>query len=191
MSYRLGIDVGGTFTDFLVLGDAVQLVHKTSSTPHDPSEGFVRGLEEIAGRLGVPFPELMASIDLIVHGTTVSTNAALTGNGARTGALMTEGFRDTLRAARRHARDAVRQPPDAAAPARAARADLRRRRSASARRAQVLGAARRVVRARRRRPRCARTAWRPSRSPSCTRRRTRRTSGARWRSSARSSPTRT
>ena len=69
MSYRLGIDVGGTFTDFLVLGDAVQLVHKTSSTPHDPSEGFVRGLEEIADRLGVPFPELMASIDLIVPAT--------------------------------------------------------------------------------------------------------------------------
>ena len=106
MSSRLGIDVGGTFTDFLVLGDAVQLVHKTSSTPHDPSEGFVRGLEEIAGRLGVPFPELMASIDLIVHGTTVSTNAALTGNGARTGALMTEGFRDTLRL-----RDGTRATP--------------------------------------------------------------------------------
>ena len=51
MSYRVGIDVGGTFTDFLVLGDdGPRLVHKTSSTPGDPSLGLVTGLEEIAGR---------------------------------------------------------------------------------------------------------------------------------------------
>jgi N-methylhydantoinase A len=97
VTYRLGIDVGGTFTDFLVLGEDVQLVHKTSSTPDDPSRGFVRGLEEIAGRLGLDHAAFMSSIDVIVHGTTVSTNAALTGDGARTGALLTEGFRDTLR----------------------------------------------------------------------------------------------
>ncbi|HEY8582090.1 MAG TPA: hydantoinase/oxoprolinase N-terminal domain-containing protein, partial [Capillimicrobium sp.] len=46
MSYRVGIDVGGTFTDFLVRGDEGEIVHKTSSTPADPSLGFVRGLEE-------------------------------------------------------------------------------------------------------------------------------------------------
>jgi N-methylhydantoinase A len=106
MSYRLGIDVGGTFTDFLVLGEGVQLVHKTSSTPDDPSRGFVRGLEEIAERLGLELGAFMASIEVIVHGTTVSTNAALTGNGARTGALLTEGFRDTLRL-----RDGTRATP--------------------------------------------------------------------------------
>jgi N-methylhydantoinase A len=106
MSYRLGIDVGGTFTDFLVLGDDVQLVHKTSSTPDDPSRGFVNGLEEIAERLGLGLAEFVAAIDLIVHGTTVSTNAALTGSGARTGALLTEGFRDTLRL-----RDGTRATP--------------------------------------------------------------------------------
>ena len=106
MSYRLGIDVGGTFTDFLVLGPDAQLVHKTSSTPDDSSRGFVRGLEEIAARLDLPFERFMAEIELIVHGTTVSTNAVLTGSGARTGALLTEGFRDTLRL-----RDGTRATP--------------------------------------------------------------------------------
>ncbi|HVW46105.1 MAG TPA: hydantoinase/oxoprolinase family protein [Solirubrobacterales bacterium] len=106
MSYRLGIDVGGTFTDFLCLGGEHPLVHKTSSTPADPSLGFVRGLEEIAARLEVPFEDFMARIELIVHGTTVSTNAVLTGNGARTGALLTAGFRDTLRL-----RDGTRATP--------------------------------------------------------------------------------
>jgi N-methylhydantoinase A len=106
MSYRLGIDVGGTFTDFLCLGGEAPLVHKTSSTPADPSLGFVRGLEEIAGRLDLPFEDFMGQIELIVHGTTVSTNAVLTGNGAKTGALLTEGFRDTLRL-----RDGTRATP--------------------------------------------------------------------------------
>ena len=107
MSYRLGIDVGGTFTDFLVLGDAVQLVHKTSSTPHDPSRGVrPRAGGDRGAARRCRSREFMASIDLIVHGTTVSTNAALTGNGARTGALLTEGFRDTLRL-----RDGTRATP--------------------------------------------------------------------------------
>lgn len=106
MSYRLGIDVGGTFTDFLVLGPETQMVHKTSSTPEDPSLGFVEGLAQIAERLGTPFESFMESIELIVHGTTVSTNAVLTGSGARTGALLTQGFRDTLRL-----RDGTRATP--------------------------------------------------------------------------------
>ncbi len=106
MSYRLGIDVGGTFTDFLCLGGGAPLVHKTSSTTHDPSLAFVRGLEEIAGRLDLAFEDFVAQIELIVHGTTVSTNAVLTGNGSKTGALLTEGFRDTLRL-----RDGTRATP--------------------------------------------------------------------------------
>src|ERR1700761_7505533 len=106
MSYRLGIDVGGTFTHFLRLGGSPPPVHKTSSTTHDPSLAFVRGLEEIAGRLELPFEEFVAQVELIVHGTTVSTNAVLTGNGSKTGALTTEGFRDTLRL-----RDGTRATP--------------------------------------------------------------------------------
>lgn len=106
MSYRVGIDVGGTFTDFLLLGDDARLVHKTSSTPDDPSRGVVTGLSEIAGALGIDLKALVAGTDVIVHGTTVTTNAVLTHRGARTGLLMTEGFRDVLAL-----RDGTREAP--------------------------------------------------------------------------------
>ena len=106
MSYRIGIDVGGTFTDFLLVGDGARLVHKTSSTPDDPSRGFVTGLSEIAARLDLALEALIARLDLIVHGTTVTTNAVLTHSGARTGLLVTEGFRDTLAL-----RDGTRENP--------------------------------------------------------------------------------
>jgi N-methylhydantoinase A len=97
MTYRVGVDVGGTFTDFLLLGDdGTRLVHKTSSTPSDPSIGLVGGLDEIARELSLPVSELLPRVDLIVHGTTVATNALLTRRGARTGLLCTHGFRDAL-----------------------------------------------------------------------------------------------
>ena len=120
MSYRVGIDVGGTFTDFLVLGaDGTRLVHKTSSTPGDPSLGLVTGLEEIASRAGRPLAEFLAEVELIVHGTTVTTNALLTRRGARTGLLCTEGFRDAL-ALRQGTREAPYdnrlQPPEPLVP---------------------------------------------------------------------------
>ena len=97
MKHRIGIDVGGTFTDFLVItGDGARLVHKTSSTPEDPSEGVSAGLGEIAAQLGVDLTTLLVQTEVIVHGTTVTTNALLTGTGARTGLLTTKGFRDAL-----------------------------------------------------------------------------------------------
>jgi N-methylhydantoinase A len=96
VSHRVGIDVGGTFTDFLLTGDGGRLVHKTSSTPDDPSRGFVTGLAEIAAKLDATLEAFVAELDLIVHGTTVTRNALLTRSGARTGLLATEGFRDTL-----------------------------------------------------------------------------------------------
>jgi N-methylhydantoinase A len=106
VSYRLGIDVGGTFTDFLLIGDDVRLVHKTSSTPDDPSRGVAAGLAELAARLDLTLEGLVARLALIVHGTTVTTNAVLTHSGARTGLLVTEGFRDTLAL-----RDGTREEP--------------------------------------------------------------------------------
>jgi len=106
VSYRIGIDVGGTFTDFLLVGGDVRLVHKTSSTPDDPSRGFVTGLAELAARMDLTLEGLVAELDLIVHGTTVTTNALLTHSGARTGLLVTEGFRDTLAL-----RDGTREDP--------------------------------------------------------------------------------
>jgi N-methylhydantoinase A len=97
MSYRVGIDVGGTFTDFLVLGrDGRRIVHKTSSTPADPSVGVGNGLGEIAGLLGIELTAFLDATEAIVHGTTVTTNAVLTRRGAHTGLLATKGFRDAL-----------------------------------------------------------------------------------------------
>jgi N-methylhydantoinase A len=106
MSYRIGIDVGGTFTDFLLLGEGRRLVHKTSSTPDDPSRGFVTGLREIAAQLDLELEQFVAQLELIVHGTTVTTNAVLTHRGSRTGLLVTEGFRDVLAL-----RDGTREEP--------------------------------------------------------------------------------
>jgi N-methylhydantoinase A len=98
VTFTVGIDVGGTFTDFVVADDATDelLAHKSASTPHDPSEGVLRGLGEIAERLELRTPDFLAEVSLIVHGTTVTTNAVLTENGAKTGLLTTEGFRDVL-----------------------------------------------------------------------------------------------
>ena len=97
MKLRIGIDVGGTFTDFLVVGNGRgPWVHKVLSTPSDPSIGLIEGLKGIAANMGISLNELARSIETIVHGTTVTTNAVLTGTGAKTGLLTTEGVRDAL-----------------------------------------------------------------------------------------------
>jgi N-methylhydantoinase A len=93
---KIGIDVGGTFTDFLVTeGDRLE-VHKTLSTPGDPSEGVINGLSELARKRDLPLRDFAESVDVIVHGTTVTTNALLTLRGETTGLLTTEGLRDAL-----------------------------------------------------------------------------------------------
>ncbi len=93
--YRLGVDVGGTFTDFLLVDDeGKSRVFKTPSTPRDPAEAVLDGLAEIAADLGLP--DFLERVERIVHGTTVATNAILTGAAARTGLLTTRGFRDAL-----------------------------------------------------------------------------------------------
>lgn len=98
MTYTVGIDVGGTFTDFLVAPDdgTPAIPHKSPSTPANPADGVICGLREIAELLGLPAEEFARSVSLIVHGTTVATNAVLTGDGAKTGLITTEGFRDIL-----------------------------------------------------------------------------------------------
>jgi N-methylhydantoinase A len=97
MSLKIGIDVGGTFTDFLVTRPKeVPRIYKVLSTPSDPSIGLVNGLAEIATSLGVSLEKLAQSIDTIVHGTTVTTNSVLTLTGAKTGLLTTDGVRDAL-----------------------------------------------------------------------------------------------
>ncbi|MBU0616680.1 MAG: hydantoinase/oxoprolinase family protein [Planctomycetes bacterium] len=97
MKLKVGIDVGGTFTDFLVTRpDAEPQVYKVLSTPADPSIGLIDGLKEIAAGIGLSLSALAKSIETIVHGTTVTTNAVLTHTGAKTGLLTTHGVRDAL-----------------------------------------------------------------------------------------------
>ena len=97
MGLRIGVDVGGTFTDFLVVDEAGKAgIFKTSTTPEDPSIGFFRGLEKAAVRHGLSLDDFLRQVETIVHGTTITTNAVLTGDGANTGFITTAGFRDVL-----------------------------------------------------------------------------------------------
>jgi N-methylhydantoinase A len=97
MNYKIGVDVGGTFTDLVLWSDAGGLrTFKTLSTPADPSVGVLRGIGLMADALGLSVGELASQTSSIVHGTTVTTNATLTRNGARTGLLTTAGVRDAL-----------------------------------------------------------------------------------------------
>ncbi len=93
----IGIDVGGTFTDFLVTGAGEEpRIFKVLSTPDDPSIAVIEGLEEIAASGGQSLEALAGEVDTIVHGTTVTTNAVLTSTGAKTALITTEGLRDAL-----------------------------------------------------------------------------------------------
>ncbi len=98
MSYRLGVDVGGTFTDLLLFNEENGNFwrHKTPSTPHDSSEGILNGVKAICETAGVA----PSNVDLLLHGTTVATNAVLEGKGARVGLLVTEGYRQIMQIAR-------------------------------------------------------------------------------------------
>lgn len=97
MGYKIGIDVGGTFTDFLlVLADGSACVYKVLSTPRDPSIAVLSGLSEMATDLGFSLPQFLDHVSVIVHGTTVTTNAVLTRTGAKTALVTTKGLRDTL-----------------------------------------------------------------------------------------------
>lgn len=98
MGYRLGVDVGGTFTDLLLFNTETGAFwrHKTPSTPHDSSEGILNGVTAVCGKAGIT----PGDIDYFLHGTTVATNAVLEGKGAKVGLVTTEGYRDILQIAR-------------------------------------------------------------------------------------------
>ncbi len=97
MKYKIGIDVGGTFTDFILAQeDGNTEIYKVLSTPDDPSIGLMNGLEEMAKGRKISIQQFIKEVDTIVHGTTVTTNAVLTYRGAKTGLLTTKGLRDTL-----------------------------------------------------------------------------------------------
>jgi N-methylhydantoinase A len=95
--YRIGVDVGGTFTDLVAAsGDGRVVIAKSASTPEDPSIGVMDGIGLLASELGATSRDLLAATDLIVHGTTVATNALLERKGAKVGMLTTEGHRDII-----------------------------------------------------------------------------------------------
>jgi N-methylhydantoinase A len=128
MSYRVGVDIGGTFTDFAVYGgpglepgvlDGV--VDKVLSTPDDRSQAVMTGLEQLAARQGTSLRDFLGQVDAIVHGTTVADNTLIEMNGAVTGLLTTAGFRDELELRRGYKEDIwdVRlEPPPAIVPRR-------------------------------------------------------------------------
>ena len=95
MAWQIGVDVGGTFTDFLALDPERRVfrVAKVPSTPEDQSVGFMAGLSVLETDL--------AAVAALVHGTTVATNAMLERKGARCGLITTGGFRDVLELGRR------------------------------------------------------------------------------------------
>ena len=97
MSYRIGIDVGGTFTDFLLVDEEGNSeIYKVLSTPVDPSMGTLSGLEEMATSRNITLSDFLSKVSLIVHGTTITTNMVLTGKYAKTGFITVKGFRDYL-----------------------------------------------------------------------------------------------
>ncbi len=94
MDWLIGVDVGGTFTDFFAYDARAKLVHlfKTSSTPHNPAAAIVDGLHEMCAVHGITLPD----ISRLCHGTTVATNALIQRKGAKVAVITTEGFRDLL-----------------------------------------------------------------------------------------------
>jgi len=97
MKFKIGIDVGGTFTDFLLTGEEGETeIYKVLSTPDDPSIATMSGIAEMAAKRKLSVKDFLQQVTTIVHGTTVTTNATLTYSGVKTGLLTTAGVRDAL-----------------------------------------------------------------------------------------------
>ena len=92
--YRLGCDIGGTFTDFVLLNDQTgeMKTGKCLTTPHDPSDAVEEGIRELEAIV----PDFVAQLDELIHGTTLVINSIIERKGARTGLITTKGFRDVL-----------------------------------------------------------------------------------------------
>jgi N-methylhydantoinase A len=96
-SYLCGVDIGGTFTDCVVVReDGTTVTAKTPSTPPNFADGMIAALEAAAAKLGLPLGELMASIAMLAHGTTVGTNAIIQKRGAKVGLITTKGHNDVI-----------------------------------------------------------------------------------------------
>jgi len=103
MGFRVGVDVGGTFTDLICVTPAGEIVlDKTPTTLDDQSTGVMNGLEQLAERFGVELDAFCRDLDILVHGTTTADNTMIEMNGAPTGLLVTEGHRDEIELRRCH-----------------------------------------------------------------------------------------
>jgi len=116
MQYVLGVDIGGTFTDFSLLDETGRIsLWKESSTPRDPAQAIQQGIRALAEQSGGTLEEFLGKLDLFVHGQTIATNTVIQRNGPKTALLCTEGFRDVI-----HFRDGFKperyniqlQPPE-------------------------------------------------------------------------------
>ena len=109
MSYRVGIDAGGTFTDLAALAeDHSLLVHKTPSDPVHPAAALIDGLAGLADKAGLALPAFLGQCSTLVHGSTVALNTLLQRNGAKTGLLATAGHEDSLELRLGHKEDGHR-----------------------------------------------------------------------------------
>jgi len=127
---RVGIDVGGTFTDLVAVDDAGRVtLAKSASTPADPSVGVMDGLGLLAAEMRTDLAGLLADTGLVVHGTTVATNALLERKGATVGMLTTAGHRDVIemREGLKDDRYNLRMPPPRPLVPRARRLDVMER----------------------------------------------------------------
>ena len=98
MGYFIGTDIGGTFTDLVMLSDAGEVtIVKSPTTPANRTQGVLDALDAAAERLGVTPQMLIRDLKYFAHGTTAATNAFIERKGAKTGLLITKGFADTLR----------------------------------------------------------------------------------------------
>jgi N-methylhydantoinase A len=106
---RIGIDVGGTFTDVVGLDDTTGKIYytKTSTTPTDLAQGVINGIHDLLSSAGIEKPAVHGPVQTVIHGTTIGTNALIERKGVLTGLLTTAGFRDVLEIGR------VQRPPEA------------------------------------------------------------------------------
>ncbi len=111
--YRLGIDAGGTFTDFVLADKSGQVrLFKALSTPQDPTLAIRNGLALISEELGVSAEEVVSNCDLCINGTTVGLNALIQLKGAKTGLICTAGHEDSLEIRLGHKEDGYRYDPE-------------------------------------------------------------------------------
>ena len=111
--YRLGIDAGGTFTDFILADRKGGVrIFKALSTPNDPTAAIRNGLRLIEEETGLSPQEIVSNADLCINGTTVGLNALITHNGAKTGLIATKGHEDSIEIRLGHKEDGYRYDPE-------------------------------------------------------------------------------